>query len=289
MNGADIAFPNLGIFIPELPKGITIGGFTIAFYGIIMAVSMMAGLWIACLQAKRTGQNKETYMDFAIYGIIFSLIGARLYYVIFSWDSYKDDLLQIFNTRGGGMALYGSVIAGILTAVIYCRVKKYNFFLLADTAVAGLILGQIIGRYGNFFNREAFGEYTNGLFAMRLKVSEVNPASITDRMREHMQTIDGVSYIQVHPTFLYESLWNVGVLILILVLIKKKKFNGEIFILYMVGYALGRVWIEGLRTDQLQIGSTGIAVSQMLAGVIAVVGTGIWVFVRLRLRRKPVV
>ena len=228
-------------------------------------------------------------MDFAIYGIIFSLIGARLYYVIFSWDSYKDDLLQIFNTRGGGMALYGSVIAGILTAVIYCRVKKYNFFLLADTAVAGLILGQIIGRYGNFFNREAFGEYTNGLFAMRLKVSEVNPASITDRMREHMQTIDGVSYIQVHPTFLYESLWNVGVLILILVLIKKKKFNGEIFILYMVGYALGRVWIEGLRTDQLQIGSTGIAVSQMLAGVIAVVGTGIWVFVRLRLRRKPVV
>ncbi len=287
MNGADIAFPNLGIFIPELPKGITIGGFTIAFYGIIMAASMMAGLWIACLQAKRTGQNKETYMDFAIYGIIFSLIGARLYYVIFSWDAYKDDLLQIFNTRGGGMALYGSVIAGILTAVIYCRVKKYNFFLLADTAVAGLILGQIIGRYGNFFNREAFGEYTNGLFAMRLKVSEVNPASITDMMREHMQTIDGVSYIQVHPTFLYESLWNVGVLILILVLIKKKKFNGEIFILYMVGYALGRVWIEGLRTDQLQIGSTGIAVSQMLAGVIAVAGTGIWIFVRLRLRRKP--
>ena len=286
MNGADIAFPNLGIFIPELPKGITIGGFTIAFYGIIMAASMMAGLWIACLQAKRTGQNKETYMDFAIYGIIFSLIGARLYYVIFSWDAYKDDLLQIFNTRGGGLALYGSVIAGILTAIIYCRVKKYNFFLLADTAVAGLILGQIIGRYGNFFNREAFGEYTNGLFAMRLKVSEVNPASITDMMREHMQTIDGVSYIQVHPTFLYESLWNVGVLILILVLIKKKKFNGEIFILYMVGYALGRVWIEGLRTDQLQIGSTGIAVSQMLAGVIAVVGTGIWVFVRLRLRRK---
>ncbi len=289
MNGADIAFPNLGISIPELPKGITIGGFTIAFYGIIMAASMMAGLWIACLQAKRTGQNKETYLDFAIYGIIFSLIGARLYYVIFSWDSYKDDLLQIFNTRGGGMALYGSVIAGILTAVIYCRVKKYNFFLMADTAVAGLILGQIIGRYGNFFNREAFGEYTNGLFAMRLKVSEVNPASITDMMREHMQTIDGVSYIQVHPTFLYESLWNVGVLILILVLIKKKKFNGEIFILYMVGYALGRVWIEGLRTDQLQIGSSGIAVSQMLAGVIAVVGSGIWIFVRIRLRRRTVV
>lgn len=282
MSGADIAFPNLGITISELPKGFTIGGFTIACYGIIIAFGMLAGLWLACFQAKRTGQSKDTYLDFAIYAIIFSLIGARLYYVAFSWDSYKDDLLQIFNTRGGGMAIYGSVIAAIITAVVYCKIKKYNFFLLADTAVAGLVLGQIIGRYGNFFNREAFGEYTDSLFAMRLKVSDVNPANITDAMRQHMQTIDGVSYIQVHPTFLYESLWNVGVLVLILIFTKRKKFNGELFILYMVGYALGRVWIEGLRTDQLQSGSTGIAISQVLAGVIVVVGIGAWVFMRIK-------
>lgn len=283
-NMADIAFPNLGIYISRLPKGITIGGFTIAFYGIIMACSMIAGLWLACVQAKRTGQNKEVYMDFAVYAIIFSLIGARLYYVAFSWDSYKDNLLEIFNTRGGGMALYGSVIAAVLTAIVYCKVKQYNFFLLADTAVGGLVLGQIIGRYGNFFNREAFGEYTDTLFAMRLRVDQVNPANITELMREHMQTIDGVSYIQVHPTFLYESLWNVIVLVLILIFTKKKKANGEIFILYMVGYALGRVWIEGLRTDQLQIGQTGIAVSQVLAGVIAVFGIGTWGIVRACLR-----
>ena len=272
MNGADIAFPNLGIFIPELPKGITIGGFTIAFYGIIMAASMMAGLWIACLQAKRTGQNKETYMDFAIYGIIFSLIGARLYYVIFSWDAYKDDLLQIFNTRGGGMALYGSVIAGILTAVIYCRVKKYNFFLLADTAVAGLILGQIIGRYGNFFNREAFGEYTNGLFAMRLKVSEVNPASITDMMREHMQTIDGVSYIQVHPTFLYESLWNVAGFLIIVFILRKLSglLIGEIAAFYAIWYSIGRYFIEGMRTDSLML-TESIRVAQFISIVTIVI------------------
>ena len=286
MNSAEIAFANIGIYIPHLPKGITIGGFTIAFYGMIIAAGMLSGLWLACHQAQRTGQKKEVYTDFAIYAIIFSLIGARLYYVVFSWENYKDDLLQIFNTRGGGMAIYGAVIAAVLTAIIYCKVKKYNFFLLADTAVGGLVLGQIIGRYGNFFNREAFGEYTNSLFAMRLRVDQVNPANITELMRSHMTTIDGVQYIQVHPTFLYESLWNILVLVLILVFTTKKKFNGEIFLLYLVGYALGRVWIEGLRTDQLQIGSTGIAVSQVLSGAIVIVGVVVWICVRRKLGKK---
>lgn len=286
MNSAEIAFPNIGFYIPHLPKGITIGGFTIAFYGMIIAAGMLSGLWLACHQAQRTGQKKEVYTDFAIYAIIFSLIGARLYYVAFSWENYKDDLLQIFNTRGGGMAIYGAVIAAVLTAIIYCKVKKYNFFLLADTAVGGLVLGQIIGRYGNFFNREAFGEYTNSLFAMRLRVDQVNPANITELMKSHMTTVDGVQYIQVHPTFLYESLWNILVLVLILVFTTKKKFNGEIFLLYLVGYALGRVWIEGLRTDQLQIGSTGIAVSQVLSGAIVIVGVVVWICVRRKLGKK---
>ncbi len=286
MNSAEIAFPNIGIYIPHLPKGITIGGFTIAFYGMIIAAGMLSGLWLACHQAQRTGQKKEVYTDFAIYAIIFSLIGARLYYVAFSWENYKDDLLQIFNTRGGGMAIYGAVIAAILTAIIYCKVKKYNFFLLADTAVGGLVLGQIIGRYGNFFNREAFGEYTNSLFAMRLRVDQVNPTNITELMKSHMTTIDSVQYIQVHPTFLYESLWNILVLVLILVFTTKKKFNGEIFLLYLVGYALGRVWIEGLRTDQLQIGSTGIAVSQVLSGAIVIVGVVVWICVRRKIGKR---
>lgn len=286
MNSAEIAFPNIGFYIPHLPKGITIGGFTIAFYGMIIAAGMLSGLWLACHQAQRTGQKKEVYTDFAIYAIIFSLIGARLYYVVFSWENYKDDLLQIFNTRGGGMAIYGAVIAAILTAIIYCKVKKYNFFLLADTAVGGLVLGQIIGRYGNFFNREAFGEYTNSLFAMRLRVDQVNPANITELMKSHMTTVDGVQYIQVHPTFLYESLWNILVLVLILVFTTKKKFNGEIFLLYLVGYALGRVWIEGLRTDQLQIGSTGIAVSQVLSGAIVIVGVVVWICVRRKIGKR---
>ena len=246
--GADIAFPHLGITIGHLPKGITIGGFTIAFYGIIIACGMLAGLLLARWQAKRTGQEPDVYSDYAIWGIIFAIIGARLYYVAFSWDAYKNNLLQIFNTRGGGLAIYGGVIAAVVTAIVYCKKKKYNFFLFADTAVPGLVLGQIIGRFGNFMNREAFGEYTDCLFAMRLPVDAVRPGDITELMRENMQRIDGVSYIQVHPTFLYESLWCAGLLIILFLYRKHKKYEGELFLMYLFGYGAGRVWIERLRT-----------------------------------------
>lgn len=278
MNGADIAFPHLGIAIDSLPKGITIGGFTIAYYGVIIALGMLGGLMLARCQAKRTGQNPELYMDYAIVGVLFAIVGARLYYVAFSWDNYKDNLLQIFNTRGGGMAIYGGVIAAVITAIVFCRIRKYKFSLFADTAVVGLVLGQIVGRYGNFMNREAFGGYTDSLLAMRLKVEQVNASNITETMREHMVTIDGVQYIQVHPTFFYESTWNLLLLILMLLYTKKKKFDGEIFLMYLVGYGIGRTWIEGLRTDQLQIGSTGIAVSQVLSAAIAVGGIIYWIY-----------
>lgn len=285
MNEADIYFPHIGISIEHLPQRISLGSFQIAYYGIIIAIGMVAGLMIAWYQAKRTEQNKDIYTDFAMYAIIFALIGARVYYVAFRWEHYKDNLLQVFNVRGGGMAIYGGVIAAVLTAVIYSRVKKYNFWLLTDTAVAGLALGQLIGRYGNFFNREAFGEYTDSFFAMRLKVNQVNTSNVTQAMWDHVQKINGEQYIQVHPTFLYESLWNLMVFILILVLTKKKKFHGEMFLLYIVGYGLGRVWIEGLRTDQLQIGATGVAVSQVLAGVLVISGTVVWVIMRKKCKK----
>lgn len=285
MNGADVSFPHLGIYFSNLPKGITIGGFTIAYYGIIIALGMIGGLFLARWQAKRTGQNPELYMDFALYGIVFAIIGARLYYVAFSWDSYKDNLWRIFNIRGGGMAIYGGVIAAVLTAIIYCRIKKYKFSLFADTAVVGLILGQIIGRYGNFMNREAFGEYTDSLFAMRLKADQVASSNVTDTMRQNMEYIDGTAYIQVHPTFLYESVWNIVVLVIMLLRTKKKAFDGEIFLIYLIGYGIGRCMIEGLRTDQLQIGSTGIAVSQVLSAVLAIGGIGYYIY-RIRKEKK---
>ena len=155
----DIAFPNLGIYLNNVPKGFSVFGFQVALYGVVIAIGVLAGISVAAHVAKKTGQDPEMYWDFAIYAVIFSIIGARIYYVIFSWDNYKDDLLSIFNIREGGLAIYGGVIAAFTTVFVYSKIKKLNGFTVADTGVVGLILGQAIGRWGNFFNREVFGEF----------------------------------------------------------------------------------------------------------------------------------
>lgn len=282
----DIRFPHLGIEIASLGKGITIGGFTIAFYGMIIAFGMVMGYLMTAFQAKRTGQEPDLYLDLALWDIVFAVIGARIYYVVFSWDYYKDNLSQIFNTRGGGLAIYGGVIAGVITTIIFGKVRKQNFFQLLDTACVGLITGQIIGRWGNFCNREAFGGYTNGLFAMQLKESDVASSNLTHAVLKHIVEIDGTRYIQVHPTFLYESLWNVGVLAVLLLFTKHRKYNGQLFLIYLLGYGLGRVWIEGLRTDQLIFFGTGVAVSQVLSGVLVVASAGILIYQYVKGRQE---
>lgn len=269
--GADIRFPHLGIEIEALGQGITIGGFTIAFYGMIIAFGMIMGYLMAVFQAKRTGQVTELYLDLALWDIVFAIIGARLYYVIFSWDYFKEDPIQILNIRGGGLAIYGGVIGGVLTTLVFAKVRKLSFWQLADTACAGLLVGQIIGRWGNFFNREAFGGYTDNLFAMQIKKSDVATAYLNHDVMKNLVELDGIQYIQVHPTFLYESLWNLMVLIVILLFTKHRKFDGQLFLMYLLGYGLGRVWIEGLRTDQLLFFGTKIAVSQMLSAILVVV------------------
>ena len=266
----NICFPNLGICLDKVGKVISLFGFDVAYYGITIAIGVMSGIMLAALIAKKSGQNPETYYDLAMYAVILSVMGARLYYVIFSWEHYKDDLLSIFNLREGGLAIYGGVITAIITVYVFAKIQKKSFGLILDTAGPGLILGQIIGRWGNFFNREAFGEYTNNLLAMRLPVDAVRKSDITEMMMEHLEVIDGVSYIQVHPTFLYESLWNLGILTIMLVMWKYRKFNGQIFLIYLLGYGVGRFWIEGLRTDQLLIPGVGLPVSQVLAAVMAV-------------------
>ena len=241
-----------------------------AYYGIIIGIGMIAGVLIAAAEAKRTKQNSEDYFDLAIFAIVFAIIGARLYYVIFSWENYKDDLLSIFNIREGGLAIYGGIIAAVITVIVFAKIRQLSAWKLMDTACLGLIAGQMIGRWGNFFNREAFGDYTNNVFAMQLPVDAVRASDITEKMQEHIRLIDGVSYIQVHPTFLYESLWCLGVLIFLNFYKRYKKFDGEVFFMYLFGYGLGRVWIEGLRTDQLCIPGIGWPVSQVLAGVLVV-------------------
>lgn len=284
MNAGDIAFPNLGIYLKDVPKTFSIFGIDIAFYGLLIGIGVLSGILVAAHVAKVTGQNPDEYWDFAIYAVLFSIIGARIYYVVFSWDYYKDDLLGIFKLRNGGLAIYGGVIAAFITLFVYCRIKKRDPLLMGDTCMPGLILGQAIGRWGNFMNREVFGEYYDGLFSMQLPVAAVRSRDISENIASHMA--DGVNYINVHPTFLYESVWNLLVLAALLAFRKHKKFNGEMCLLYFGGYGLGRFFIEGIRTDTLFIPGTSLPVSQVLALLMVVFSVAADIIVRSRLRRR---
>ncbi|WP_461821602.1 prolipoprotein diacylglyceryl transferase [Blautia stercoris] len=270
-----IRFPHLGIYLPNVGKTISVFGFDIAYYGITIAIAMIVGISIALHEAKRTGQNQDTYLDLLMLTMLTSVVGARIYYVIFSWDNYKDNLGEILNIRNGGLAIYGGIIAGAITVFIYSKITKMKFLQIADTVCMGLAAGQIIGRWGNFFNREAFGEYTNNLLAMQLPVSAVRENEITSAMWNHVVTIGGVEYIQVHPTFLYEGLWSFMVLLFLFWFRKRKKFEGELFFCYLAGYGAGRFWIESLRTDQLLLPGIHVPVSQMLSAVLVVVSLSV--------------
>lgn len=300
----NIRFPNLGIELKSIPTGIDVFGYHIAFYGIIIGLGMLLGWLIAEWMAKRTGQSTELYLDFALIAIIVSVIFTRLGYVLFSLDEFIDNPLEIFNLRSGGLMIYGGIFGAILSAVVFTRIKKYSFWLLADTGCIGLITGQMIGRWGNFFNREAFGKFTNGIFAMQLNVRDVSydftmsevvlqekyagKQAAFERImeiRNNIATVNGIEYIQVHPTFLYESLWNLCLLIILIIYTKHKKFDGEIMLLYMAGYGLGRLWIEGLRTDQLFLWGTSIPISQLISVIMIVASFTLIIIKRRKLAK----
>lgn len=291
-----ISFPNLHINIDTLPKSFSLFGFDVAFYGVIIALGMILGIAMAVYEAKKTGQDTSVYTDFAIFAIIVSVVFARIYYVVFSWDYYSEHLGEIINIRGGGLAIYGGVIGAVLTAIVYCKIKKYSLGLLMDTGVLGLLVGQIIGRYGNFFNREAFGGAVSNShpFAMRLYFGkEFAIDQVPEQVASKIEHISGKSlvelgYVQVQPTFLYESLWNLIVLIVILVFRRKKAFNGEVFLWYLFGYGVGRFIIEGMRTDQLLIPGVEWPVSQVLSAVLVVAAVAIDIAIRLKKRPEKI-
>lgn len=283
----EIWFPNLGIEIDHLSRtAFTVFGQDIYWYGIFIGLGVILGVLLALHEAKRTGQNPDTYLDFIIYAMIIAIIGARLYYVIFSWDFYSQHPEKIFAIREGGLAIYGGIIGGVLTAIVYSRVKKKNFWVMADTMAPSLILGQMLGRWGNFFNKEAFGGFTDNLFAMRYQLSQVRASDVTPDILQNLVTVNGVDYIQVHPTFLYESFWSLCVFIILLILQRKKNFNGQVCATYFFGYALGRVWIEGLRTDQLCIGN--VPVSQALSAVLIIASVVLYVYCKKKAAAVPV-
>ena len=247
-----ITFPGLlGGLTLNPPAYITIFGKNIYFYGVLIALGFMLAILFCSRKSKDFGIKADDFYDLMIWLIPVSILGARAYYVLFRLGDYLSRPLSVFAVWEGGLAIYGGVIAGILTVILVCRHKKIPFTAMLDLVIPGLLIGQILGRWGNFMNREAFGAETEIFCRMGLTAP------------------DGTT-IYVHPTFLYESLWNLAGLIFLLVFDKKgkRKYDGQNTLIYFLWYGLGRAWIEGLRTDSLYIGSTGIRVSQALSIVL---------------------
>ena len=252
MRGADISFPMLGNLTLNPPSYFTLFGKPIYFYGVIIACGMILAALYCAKRAPKFGLTDDNLYDMLIWAIPLCIIGARLYYVAFRWDYYAENFGEIIAIRNGGLAIYGGVLMGIIVALVWCRVKKIPFFAMADLASFGLLIGQAVGRWGNFMNREAFGAETDVFCRMGL-------------------TYPGSATVYVHPTFLYESLWNIIGFLILHFWTKRggRKYDGQVFWLYIFWYGLGRAWIEGLRTDSLYIGSGPIRVSQLLAAVSA--------------------
>lgn len=271
MTESYISFPKLGILVKADSVAFTIGSKDIYWYGIIIAFGFAVAVIAALILAKKYGVSSETIYDIVIFGTPSAVICARIYYVIFEWESYVSDPVDIFKIWNGGIAIYGAIIGAVISTVIYCKIKKCNLPLVCDIGAVGLVIGQIFGRWGNFFNQEAFGGNTDNIFGMTGNV-------IKERLTELAS--DGINVspdLPVHPTFLYESAWNVVVLIVLLLLFKRRKFDGQNFLTYISLYGLGRFFIEGMRTDSLYIGafriSQIVAAITFFAGFLAIIYT----------------
>lgn len=253
-----ISFPGLGNFSLNPPSYFTVLGRPIYFYGVLIALGFLLAILYCGRVSGEFGIKADDFYDLMLWLIPFSILGARIYYVLFRLEDYLGDPLSFFAVWEGGLAIYGGIIAGVLCAVFVCRHKKIPLPAMLDLAVHGLLIGQILGRWGNFMNREAFGAETEFFLRMGL----TSPSGTT---------------IYVHPTFLYESLWNLACLIFLILWRKKggRRYDGQCALIYFFWYGLGRAWIEGLRTDSLYIGSSNIRVSQVLSVALALISLAI--------------
>lgn len=260
-----VSFPGLFEKVFTLDRvAFTLFGNDIMWYGVIIAFGFaLAGIY-ACIHAKDYGQDIDTILDLLIWCLPIAIIGARAYFVLHRWGYYSQNLSEILSIREGGLGFYGGFAAAILTGIIVCKKKKKNVLSTLDIAALGFILAQSIGRWGNFINCEAFGSLTTMPWGM---------------------SINGGA--PVHPTFFYESLWNMIGFIILHFYSKKRKFDGEIFLLYMAWYGFGRMFIEGLRTDSLYILSTSIRVSQVVAALSFIICFGLWIYFTTTKKYKP--
>lgn len=260
-----INFPNLGLEFESVGYGISILGLHISYYGILMVLALLVGVGLILLEARYTGQHPEDYLELAIVTIPAAMIGARIYYVIFSWDVYKNSLWRMFALWEGGFAFYGGLLGALLAIVIFTRFRQMWTAEVLDTSALGLLIGLVIGNWGSYFNREAFGEYTDGLFAMQLPIEALRIADITDKMRNHMVELNGARFVQVQPVFLYQSFFCLILFVGLFIYQRNKAFDGEVFWIAIGGYSLGRIWLEGLRTDALKIPFLDWPVSRIVA------------------------
>ncbi len=259
---------------------------TIRWYGAIIAFGFLLAVLWGGRMAYKWKMSLDKMIDVLIYGTFAAIIGARLYYVIFRWDYYSAHPAEIIQIWNGGLAIYGGIIGGIIAAFITCRFNKLNFFNLLDCAGMSLLIGQGIGRWGNFANQEAFGSNTNMPWGM---ISEKTTLYLVDH-KDELEAL-GMSvdpYSPVHPTFLYESLWCIGSFLILLVIYKKfRKFSGQLFLTYGVLYGTGRTIIEGFRTDSLYIGDTTLRVSQVLSAVVVLFFLAVLVFMLIKTKKNP--
>lgn len=284
-----VRFPGLGLEFHLNRVAIQLFNRPIYWYGIVIGIGfLLAVLWCAH-RAPRYGIRSDNIYDLVIAEVPLCLIGSRVYYVLFYLDHYRKadgslDWAAIFRISDGGIAIYGTIIVAMLVLVVFCRWKKISFLTCADLGVQGLLIGQIIGRWGNFINVEAFGSLTKLPWRMSsASIAEyLQREQLLDSTAQHQAILDGS--LGVHPTFLYESLWNLVGLILICIIAKKAyKFDGQLFFSYLFWYGVGRCWIEGLRTDSLyffglKLFGMPIRVSQVVAFVSACVGGGVLIY-----------
>ena len=263
-----ITFPNLGISVSPSRVAFNVLGKDIYWYGIIIAAGFLLAVIYAMRRAPSFGLTEDNILDMLFVAVPLAIVCARLYYCIFYWDLYRDNPIAILYVWEGGLAIYGGVIGAVIGVAIFCRVKKLPIGPLLDVGSLGLLIGQMIGRWGNFMNREAHGAVTDGFFKMGIADAAGN-----------------VTYYQ--PTFLYESVWNLVGFVALHFYSKRRKFDGEVFLLYLAWYGLGRAWIEGLRTDSLYLFNTGIRVSQLLAALSCVAAIAVLVYVRVVRKPQP--
>lgn len=247
----DISFPELGLSFNPSRVAFSIGSKAIYWYGIIIAVGFLLAVIYAIKRSEQFGLTQDNIIDMLICAVPSAVVCARLYYCIFRWDLYRDNPISMLYVWEGGLAIYGGVIGAVLAVVIFTKVTKIRTAAMLDVGGLGLMIGQSIGRWGNFINREAHGGLTDSFLRMGLT--------------------DGAgATVYVHPTFLYESLWNILGFVILHFYSKRRRYDGQIFVMYLGWYGLGRMFIEGLRTDSLYLGSTNLRVSQLLAGLCVV-------------------